>query len=98
MKRHIVTHAVLPPAALAELKQWLGITTPHDDAPLAALLRAALGLCEGFTGLLPLQAPCEEVLPARSGWQRLSARPVQAITGVEALAPDSSRTPLNPAE
>lgn len=98
MKRHIVTPAVLPPAALAELKQWLGITTPHDDAPLAALLRTALDLCEGFTGLLPLQAPCEEVLPARSGWQRLSARPVQAITGVEALAPDSSRTPLNPAD
>ena len=96
MKRHIVTPAVLPPAALAELKQWLGITTPHDDTPLAALLRTALDLCEGFTGLMPLQAQCEELLPDRTGWQRLSAMPVQAITGAETVAPDGSRTPLQP--
>jgi hypothetical protein len=34
MMRVIVTPAVLPPSALAELKQWLGITTTQDDAPL----------------------------------------------------------------
>ena len=37
MKRTIVTPPVLSPTALAELKQWLGITTNQDDAPLTAI-------------------------------------------------------------
>ena len=63
MQRTIVTPAVLAPAALAELKLWLGVTTTADDAPLTGLLAAALETCEGFTGLMPLEAVCEEVLP-----------------------------------
>lgn len=94
MKRLIVTPAVLPPMALAELKQWLGITTAHDDAPLAALLRAGLDLCEAFTGLMPLEAECEDTLPACTDWQRLSTRPVQAITQVESIAANGTRTAL----
>lgn len=97
MKRRIVTPAALPPAALAELKQWLGITTAQDDAPLAALLRAALETCEDFTGLMPLEATCEEVLPAMPGWQVLATRPVQAIAGVEGVPAEGSRFAL-PAE
>ena len=97
MKRRIVTPAALPPAALAELKQWLGITTAQDDAPLAALLRAALETCEGFTGLMPLEAACEEVLPAQAGWQALATRPVQAIAAVEGIPAEGSRFAL-PAE
>ncbi len=94
MKRAIVAPAVLPPAALAELKQWLGITTAQDDAPLTALLRAAMEMCEAFTGSMPLEAGCEEVLPAGTGWQVLSTRPVQAITGLEAIAADGTRSAL----
>jgi len=97
MKRQIVTPAVLPPAALAELKQWLGIATAHDDAPLAVLLRAGLDICEAFTGLMPLEAECEEVRSASTAWQVLATRPVQAITAVDAIdAIDAAgaRTPL----
>ena len=36
MKRAIITPAVLAGAALAELKDWLAITTPGDDAALGA--------------------------------------------------------------
>lgn len=91
MKRAFVTPPVLPQAALAELKQWLGITTPREDAALAALLRAALELCEAFTGVLPIEATCEEILPAAASWQRLATQPVQAITAVEGIPAEGSR-------
>lgn len=95
MKRRIVTPATLPPAALAELKQWLGITTAQDDAVLSALLRAALDTCEGFTGAMPLEATCEEVLPASAEWQALGTRPVQAITALEGISAEGARFALS---
>jgi uncharacterized phiE125 gp8 family phage protein len=95
MKRTIVTPPVLSSAALAELKQWLGITTSQDDAVLTSLLLAAVETCEAFTGIMPLQAICEEVLPLASGWQNISARPVKAITGLDAILADGSRVALS---
>ncbi|MCJ2189139.1 head-tail connector protein [Novosphingobium beihaiensis] len=95
MNRVILTPPELPSAALAELKQWLGVTTTADDAPLLSLLTAALDVCEGFTGQMPLEAECEEVLPATAGWHRLATRPVQAITSAELIATDGTRTALD---
>lgn len=94
MHRVILTPPVLPPAALAEVKQWLGITTATDDAPLTALLTSALDMCEAFTGAMPLEAECEEVLDACGGWHTLATRPVQAISAVQAIAADGTRTTL----
>ncbi|WP_374410779.1 hypothetical protein [Novosphingobium colocasiae] len=94
MNRHILTPPVLTPSALAELKQWLGITTAHDDAPLAALIATSLDVCEGFTGQMPLAASCEELLPACGGWQALATRPVQAIAGLSRIAADGTLTAL----
>jgi uncharacterized phiE125 gp8 family phage protein len=94
MMRAIVTPPVLSPAALSDLKAWLGISTSTDDAELTALLMTALELCEGFTGTMPLTATCEDTVPACGAWQALSARPVQAITGVWMLAVDGTRTAL----
>lgn len=98
MKRSVIAPAVLAGAALDELKEWLGITTPRDDAGLAALLRAALETCEAFTGLMPLAATCEEIIPASTRWQSLATRPVQAITGAESVASDGGRAPIAPAD
>ncbi|MAC58302.1 MAG: hypothetical protein CMH85_08495 [Novosphingobium sp.] len=95
MNRVILTPAALPGAALAELKQWLGITTTGDDTPLLSLLTTALEVCEGFTGQMPLETECEEVLPARAGWHTLSTRSVLAISGAEIVAADGSRSPLD---
>lgn len=95
MNRVILSPATLPGSALAELKQWLGITTARDDATLSTLLAAALETCEGFTGQLPLEAGCEEVLPSGPGWRALATRPVLAIATVEAIAADGSRSSLN---
>ena len=94
MKRQIVTPPALPPAALAELKQWLGITTAADDAPLTGLLRMALDMCEGFTGTMPIASECEEVLPLTGGWRMLGARPVQSITDVLGVQSDGERFAL----
>lgn len=95
MKRAIVTPAVLSPAALTELKQWLGISTARDDGPLGALLTAAIDICEAFTGAMPLEAECEELLPACGGWQRLATRPVQAITALYGVPAQGDRFALS---
>ena len=94
MKRAIVTPAVLPPSALAELKQWLGITTAHDDALLGNLLYAGLEVCEAFTGLVPLAMGYEEIRPQANGWQKLATLPVQSIVSLEALDAAGNRTGL----
>lgn len=98
MKRSIIAPAVLAGTALDELKDWLGVTTPRDDAGLAALLRAALETCEAFTGLMPLAASCEEIIPASGRWQSLATQPVQAITGAEGLTADGARAPIGTAD
>lgn len=94
MKRAIITPAALPPAAIAELKDWLGLTTSADDAQLAALLGASLDLCEDFTGLMPLQQVCEELLPASADWQQLATRPVQTITALQGVPAEGARFAL----
>ncbi|MCJ2184226.1 phage head-tail connector protein [Novosphingobium sp. 1949] len=95
MNRVILTPATLPSSALAELKQWLGITTEQDDDALLALLATALDTCEAFTGTLPLALPCEERLNAGRDWTALASRPVQAITALEWLAPDGARSTVS---
>ncbi|MDE8650806.1 head-tail connector protein [Novosphingobium album (ex Liu et al. 2023)] len=91
MQRVILSPPALPSSALAELKQWLGITTTQDDAPLTALLRAALQTCEAFTGLMPIEAECEEMLPACAGWRSLATRPVTAITALDGVTASGDR-------
>jgi len=94
MKRAIVVATTLAPAALDELKDWLGINTPGEDTSLTALLRAALETCEAFTGTMPIEADCEEVLAVSSEWQSLEARPVLAITGVDGIPAEGARFAL----
>lgn len=98
MKRAIVAPPTLSSAALAELKAWLGIATSRDDAALTALLRTALELCEGFTGTMPLQSGCEELLAATGAWQVLSTRPVLAVTGVDSVSLSRTRVTLAAAD
>ena len=94
MKRAIVVPAVLAGAALDELKDWLAITTSKDDAALTALLLAALEMCEAFTGQMPLEATCEEILPADTCWRGLQTRPIQAVTGIEGIPAEGARFAL----
>lgn len=66
----------------------------RDDAELTALFKSALDLCEGFIGAMPLSSGCEELLAASGEWQSLATRPIQAITGVSALAVNGTRSTL----
>lgn len=104
MKRAVLAPPALPASALTELKEWLGINTEREDALLANLLNASLDICEAYTGVRPITAACEELWPVRSagrsltGWQALATRPVSAITGIDAVAVDGSRTALGPGD
>jgi len=94
MQRAIVVPPAPAPEALAELKQWLAITGAREDALLERLLGAAFDLCEGFTGQMPLEATCEEVLSAGDRWQWLATRPIQAVVAVESIPADGARFAL----
>lgn len=97
MKRAIVTPPIPGVDALNELKAWLAITTTGDDAALAAALSSAAELFEGFTGQMPLACACTQILPASGAWQRIGARPVQAITRVDGLSGRGDPVVLGPA-
>jgi uncharacterized phiE125 gp8 family phage protein len=93
--RTILTPPEIPGAALDALKAWLAISSSAEDAALTAQLAVALEICEAFTGLLPLEAECEEILPAApAAWQALVTRPVQAVTAIEGIPADEPRFAL----
>ena len=94
MTRAIIVPPMPSPEALGELKQWLALTGSREDAMLERLIGAALELCEGFTGQLPLEATCEEVLGVSPGWRPLATRPIQAILSVEGIPAEGARGPL----
>ena len=79
------SETVMLPVALAELKAVLRVSVSDEDALLAAQLRAAVELCEAFTGRALLERDVEEVVPASTGRIRLAAGPVRAIAGVAAM-------------
>ncbi len=94
MQRIVVLPAEIGEAGLTELKQWLGISRNTEDALLAGLLKAALELCEAFTGQAPLAQLVEERLPPQRGLQLLASRPVREIAAVEVIASDGARSVL----
>jgi len=96
MMRVLVAPPALPPAALAELKQWLGVTVAGDDDQLTSLLRAGLDVCADFTGIVPLACTCEESMPAMCGWLSLSTRPVTGLTWLARIGDEGVRTTLDP--
>lgn len=94
MTRSIVAHPDLSGTPLDQCRQWLAIAGSRDDAVLVPMLHAALALCEGFTGQVPLASEFEERLPAVPGWQMLATRPVRELLEVDQMAADGTRTPL----
>lgn len=87
---------VAAPVALAELRIFLRIDGVDDDAELAAQLRVASELCEGFIGAPLLERTLRETLAARAEWQALSIAPVRAVTAVQAVTADGSAVALAP--
>ncbi|MEY4836528.1 MAG: hypothetical protein RLZZ475_387 [Pseudomonadota bacterium] len=98
MQRTIVQPPVIGDAALAELKHWLAISRPDEDAALKRLLETSVTICEAFTGQSPLRQTVEEIVPVGTGWQELVARPVHALVSAATIAEDGTRTPLDAPE
>lgn len=69
----------MPAAARDELKRWLAITSSNEDALMDTLLRAAIEMCEAFTGIMVLEQTCREFIPATGNWQTLGVRPVRSL-------------------
>ncbi|WP_375197360.1 phage head-tail connector protein [Sphingobium sp.] len=76
---------------LSDLKSWLRIGSDDEDGLLERLIGSATGLCEQFIGQWLVVREATEAVVADGSWQRLTARPVIAISAVEvagtALAP-----------
>jgi uncharacterized phiE125 gp8 family phage protein len=97
MRRTIIEPADLGGPALAELKDWLGISRANEDELLTAMLQASLAMCEDFTGQAPLTQRVEERVPPDAGQTCLFSRPVTALHAAEIVAQDGTRTLLEPA-
>lgn len=75
-------------AALADAKAYLRIDTADEDAVLAPLVGAAIGLCERFAGIALWLVDRSDTVPAIGPeWQRLPATRVGAIVSVSTLDP-----------
>lgn len=96
MRPTIVEPAAVHDTALVELKQWLGITRPHEDDLLTSLLHSGLATCEAFIGQTPIAQRVEERVSPSRGDHYLSARPVRSFVSAQLLAPDGAVSPLDP--
>ncbi len=84
------------PVALAELKAFLRISVSEEDALLAGLVRAAMDLCEAFTGRALIDRAVEEMVAASTARTRLGSGPVRAILGVAAVDEAGVATDMAP--
>lgn len=77
----------LPPAcapvAIDEVKAYLRLDGSGEDALIAGFIRTATALAEAFTGLRLIARDIDEAVAVSPAWQRLTALPVVAITGVD---------------
>jgi uncharacterized phiE125 gp8 family phage protein len=82
---------------LDEAKAYLRLETDEDDAPLGAIILAAINHSERFTGLTLIRRGVKEVITASSGWRQLSALPVTSVTSVTGI-PAEGATFVLPAD
>ncbi|MDO9361829.1 MAG: head-tail connector protein [Sphingopyxis sp.] len=78
-----------PPVSLDEVRAWLRLGTPADDAVIERLIDAATNICEAFIGGRLIMRAAEEVLPIAFGQVRLRVCPVVGVDAVTLLAGDS---------
>lgn len=80
--------------AVAAVKAALRIASDDEDVLIETLANSAIGLAEQFLGQALLVRGVQEVLPVTTGWQRLSASPIRAISAVAGIADDGTVTAL----
>ncbi|WP_106639897.1 head-tail connector protein [Allosphingosinicella vermicomposti] len=72
-------------AALAAVKAYVRVEGTGEDAVLGAMTASAVEMCEAFIGQWLVARDGSEAVERGVRWQRLKARPVVAIMGVEPL-------------
>lgn len=72
---------------LDEAKAYLRLESGEEDAPLGAIILAAVAQAESFTAQMLIRREVREIRGVSSHWQRLTAAPVVAfnsLTGIPA--------------
>ncbi len=72
-------------AVLDEAKAYLRLETGEEDAPLGAIILAAIGQAESFTAQMLIRRGVREIRGVSSHWQRLTASPVVAFTSLTGI-------------
>ncbi len=93
----------LPDDAVDDVKAYLRIDIPDDDALIASLAATALTRAEGFCSQMLITRGVTERLAARSpdertSWQMLGALPVHSIGQVNVVSLDGVSLPLSPTQ
>ena len=86
---------VAPAVPLSALKDYLRIGLTDEDELLTALLASATDLAERFTGQILVERAVDEVMPVNGDWQRLSVRPVRALTSVQGIPAEGAEFSLS---
>ena len=76
---------IVTPDGVDEAKTYLRIENEEEDGVIAALLTAAIRLCEQFTGQVIFARGVVDRMPVSSAWQRLGAGPVISVEGVTGI-------------
>ncbi len=87
----------LPDDAVDDIKAYLRIDAPDEDALLASLIATAVARAEDFCGQMLIARGVIERIGAQMEWQKLAALPVLAIAQVDSLA-GITPVPLAPAQ
>ncbi len=87
---------VLDSAMLDEAKAYLRLENDEEDAPLGAIILAAIGHAENFLNQMLIRRGVRETLPFSSDWKRLGALPVASITSVSGLPAEGASFILSP--
>ncbi len=70
---------------LDEAKAYLRLESDEDDAPLGAIILAAINHAERFTAQMLIRRGVREIRSVTSLWQRLTATPVAAFTSLTGI-------------
>lgn len=70
---------------LDEAKAYLRLESDEEDAPLGAIILAAIGHAESFTAQMLIRRGVREIRGVSSLWQRLTVSPVTAFTSLTGI-------------
>lgn len=84
----------LDSAMLDEVKAYLRLENDEEDAPLGAIIIAAIAHGEGYLNQMLITRTVRQTLPVSDRWQKLGASPVASVTAVLGLPAEGAAFPL----